>query len=70
MAVIFGTQGKDTIDGTVIDDIIRGWAEDGNPATDLGDLLSGLGGNDALFGGGGNDRLSGDADNDTLKRHT
>ena len=33
MAVIFGTQGRDTIDGTGFDDVIRGWAEDGDPAT-------------------------------------
>ena len=59
MAVIFGTQGRDTIDGTGFDDIIKGWAEDGNPATDLGDELRGFGGNDRLFGGGGDDTLFG-----------
>jgi Ca2+-binding RTX toxin-like protein len=75
MAVIFGTQGRDTIDGTGFDDIIRGWAQGANPGTDLGDLLSGLGGNDTveggggndeLFGGGGSDELSGDTGSDTL----
>src|SRR5918994_3113694 len=75
MAVIFGTQGRDTIDGTGFDDIIRGWAQGANPGTDLGDLLVGLGGNDTLdggggddelFGGGGSDELSGDPGSDTL----
>lgn len=75
MAVIFGTQGRDTIDGTGFDDIIRGWAQGANPGIDLGDLLVGLGGNDTLdggggddefFGGGGSDELSGDPGSDTL----
>ncbi len=66
MAVIFGTQGRDTIDGTGLDDIIRGWAEDGDPATDLGDLLSGLGGDDRLDGGGGGDALVGGDGQDEL----
>ena len=59
MAVIFGTQGRDTLDGTGLDDFIRGWAEDGDPSTDLGDELRGFGGNDRLFGGGGDDTLFG-----------
>jgi hypothetical protein len=46
MAVIFGTQGRDTLPGTNLDDVIRGWAEDGDPSTDLGDELRGFDGND------------------------
>ncbi len=42
MAVIFGTQGRDTLPGTIQDDVIRGWAEDGDPSTDLGDELRGF----------------------------
>ena len=64
MAVIFGTQGRDTRDGTDRDDVIRGWAEDGDPSTDLGDFLSGLGGDDTIDGGGGDDTLAGNAGND------
>src|SRR5215204_6289498 len=67
MAVIFGTQGRDTLDGTGFDDLIRGWAEGGNPATDLGDrLLFGLAGNDTLFGGGGGDTVFGGSGQDEL----
>ncbi len=39
MAVFYGTQGRDTLDGTRLDDSIIGWAEDGDAATDWGDLL-------------------------------
>ncbi len=39
MAVIFGTQGRDTLDGTGLDDIIQGWAKDRDALTDLGDEL-------------------------------
>ena len=66
MAVIFGTQGRDTLPGTDQDDVIRGWAADGDPATDLGDRLSGLGGDDKLSGGGGDDLLVGGDGDDTL----
>ena len=66
MAVIFGTQGRDTIDGTDQDDLIRGWAQGSNPGTDLGDLLVGLGGNDTLDGGGGGDALVGGDGQDEL----
>ncbi len=66
MAVIFGTQGRDTLPGTNQDDVIRGWAEDGDPSTDLGDELRGLGGADRLLGGGGADFLDGGVDEDTL----
>ena len=66
MAVIFGTQGRDTLPGTNQDDVIRGWAEGGDPSTDLGDVLRGFDGNDRLFGGGGRDTLFGGFGNDTL----
>jgi Ca2+-binding RTX toxin-like protein len=66
MAVIFGTQGRDTLPGTDQDDDIQGWAENGDPATDLGDLLSGRGGDDRLDGGGGDDTLRGGDGNDQL----
>src|ERR671910_639631 len=68
MAVIFGTQGRDNLPGTDQDDVIRGWAEGGDPATDLGDVLRGLGGDDRLFGGGGRDRFlfAGGYDRDTI----
>src|SRR5918994_6081366 len=69
MAVIFGTQGRDTIDGTGFDDVIRGWAQGGDGGADLGDLLSGLAGKDDLLGGGGDDTLLGGVGNDTGKRH-
>ncbi|CAA9267514.1 MAG: hypothetical protein AVDCRST_MAG26-2640 [uncultured Chloroflexia bacterium] len=59
MAVKYGTQGSDILIGTYQDDVIRGWAENGDPSTDLGDQLAGYGGNDELDGGGGNDTLFG-----------
>src|ERR671912_2608991 len=65
MAVIFGTQGRDTIDGTGFDDVIRGWAQGGDGGADLGDLLSGLAGKDDLLGGGGDDTLLGGGGHDT-----
>jgi hypothetical protein len=65
MAVIYGTQGRDTLPGTNLDDIIRGWAEDGDPSTDLGDELTGFDGNDKLFGGDGTG-LSGSGYGDEL----
>jgi RTX calcium-binding nonapeptide repeat (4 copies) len=57
---------------TNLDDVIRGWAEDGDPSTDLGDVLRGFDGNDRLFGGDGtglsgySDELSGGNGEDTL----
>ncbi len=66
MAVIFGTQGRDTIDGTDFDDIVFGWAEDGGPSTDLGDELRGFDGNDFLSGGGRRDTLDGGSGADEI----
>jgi Ca2+-binding RTX toxin-like protein len=66
MAVIFGTQGRDTLDGTGLDDIIQGWAKDRDALTDLGDELRGFGGEDRLWGRGGKDDLSGGDNRDRL----
>ncbi len=55
---LFGTQGNDTLTGSVVNDI--GFGFDGD------DLLLGNEGNDRLFGGNGLDVLSGDAGNDFL----
>jgi Ca2+-binding RTX toxin-like protein len=58
MADFFGTQRRDTIPGTDVDDYIQGWLANGNASTDVGDQLFWLGGNDYLTGGGGRDTLS------------
>lgn len=67
-AVIIGTPGDDTVNGTVsvagqdyagpLGDVIRGLAGR--------DILSGLEGDDLIDGGGGGDRMSGDDGNDML----
>jgi len=36
MAIIYGTDGDETLTGTDEVDAIFGWAEGGSPATDLG----------------------------------
>jgi Ca2+-binding RTX toxin-like protein len=59
MAVIYGTQGRDFLEGTGLDDIIQGWAKFGDQSTDLSDQLIGGGGNDELLGGGDDDSLAG-----------
>jgi hypothetical protein len=41
MAVIYGTQGRDFLEGTGLDDIIQGWAKFGDQSTDLSDQLIG-----------------------------
>ena len=61
MAVIYGTQGRDFLEGTGLDDVIQGWAKFGDQSTDLGDELIGGGGNDELSGGDSADLLSGEA---------
>lgn len=66
MARIFGTYGHDTRRGTSGPDTIYGYPSGGDPARDLGDTLSGLGGNDLIFGGGGFDLLFGGDGADTL----
>lgn len=67
MAVIYGTRGDDTRNGTKGNDTIYGWAMDGNANSPSGnDTLNGKAGNDQLNGGTGNDSLKGVAGNDTL----
>lgn len=76
MAVIYGTTGADTKNGTLGDDTIYGWAMDGNPSSPSGndnldgeagdDELNGGTGNDSLYGGTGSDSLNGNTDNDKL----
>ncbi|MDF5706266.1 MAG: pre-peptidase C-terminal domain-containing protein [Nostoc sp. S4] len=67
MAVIYGTTGSDTKNGTSGDDTIYGWANGGNASSTSGnDTLNGAAGNDNLFGGTGNDSLIGGDGNDTL----
>ena len=66
MAVIYGTQGRDFLEGTGQDDIIQGWAKFGDQSTDLGDELIGGGGGDQLSCGDGGDLLDGGVGNDRL----
>ncbi|MEH2066757.1 MAG: hypothetical protein V7K47_00900 [Nostoc sp.] len=67
MAIIYGTTGSDTRNGTSGDDTIYGWANGGNANTTSGnDILNGAAGNDNLFGGTENDSLIGGDGNDTL----
>ncbi|MBD2530101.1 calcium-binding protein [Nostoc flagelliforme FACHB-838] len=67
MALIFGTTGADTRNGTSGNDTIVGWASSGNANSTSGnDTLNGLAGNDSLAGGTGNDSLNGGEGNDTL----
>lgn len=67
MAVIYGTTGPNTKNGTTGNDTIYGWASGGNANSPSGnDTLNGNAGNDKLYGGTGNDSLQGAAGNDTL----
>jgi Ca2+-binding RTX toxin-like protein len=66
MAVIYGTQGRDFLEGMGLDDIIQGWAKFGDQSTDLSDQLIGGGGNDELSGGDDRDQLEGGDGDDTL----
>ncbi len=60
MAVIYGTSGVDTKNGTQENDTIYGWAKGGNASSPSGnDTLSGKAGNDKLYGGTGKDSLQG-----------
>lgn len=67
MAIIYGTINPDSINGTIGDDIIYGWAT-GNNASSLSgkDKLNGNAGNDTLYGGTDNDELSGGLGSDIL----
>ena len=53
-----GTSGNDTIDGSVLDDVIVGFAGD--------DSLTGRAGEDLIIGGEGNDSMTGGAGADTF----
>lgn len=67
MAVIYGTTGPDTRNGTSANDTIYGWAFGGNASSPFNnDTLQGAAGNDNLFGGTGNDFLYGGTGNDML----
>ena len=67
MAVIYGTQGPDTRNGTKGNDTIYGWARGGNASSPSGnDTLNGAFGNDTVFGGTGNDSLLGGLGQDNL----
>jgi len=66
-AVLWGTNGDDTLTGDASDNMIVGLA--GNDVLlglDGSDSLDGGEGDDALYGGAGNDYLSGDVGNDLL----
>lgn len=68
MAVIYGTTGSDTKNGTSENDTIYGWATGGSDSSpSSNDTLNGNAGNDLLHGGTGNDYLNGGSGNDTLK---
>src|SRR5688572_17662324 len=65
MAVIFGTQGRDFLEGTGQDDVIQGWAKFGDQLTDLGDELragDARGGDGDLRGGADDDLKGGGGD--------
>jgi Ca2+-binding RTX toxin-like protein len=66
MALIYGTQSRNQIEGTNQDDVIYGWRQGGDPNTDLGDTLNGNNGDDRMYGGGGDDELSDRDGNDLV----
>jgi Ca2+-binding RTX toxin-like protein len=67
MAVIYGSIGPDTRNGTPENDTIYGWATDGNGNSVSGDdKLYGQAGNDKLYGGTSNDSLYGGTGNDYI----
>jgi serralysin len=66
MALIYGTQSRNLIEGTIQDDVIYGWRQGGDPNTDLGDTLYGLNGDDRIYGGGGDDNISDRKGNDLV----
>lgn len=68
MAVITGTNGRNTLRGTALADTIRGLGDiDSLFGLGGGDTIYGGLGNDIIDGGDGSDRLFGEAGNDTLK---
>lgn len=67
MAVIYGTKGADTNNGTGGNDAMYGWSKSGNAnSPSHNDTLNSNDGNDKLYGGTGNDFLSGGKGNDIL----
>ena len=67
MAVIRGTTGPDTLEGTGQPDFIKGkWGDDTLRGLGERDELQGGFGDDTLFGGNGKDRLLGNEDDDFL----
>jgi Ca2+-binding RTX toxin-like protein len=67
MAVIYGTTGPDTKNGTAQNDTMYGWAQGGDANSLSGnDTLNGLACNDNLSGGTENDSLIGSQGEDTL----
>jgi hypothetical protein len=67
MAVINGTSGNDTLNGTIALDLISGLGGDDRISGEEGnDRLFGNPGNDFLSGGGGNDAIYGGRNRDTL----
>ncbi|MEO0645421.1 MAG: ExeM/NucH family extracellular endonuclease [Cyanobacteria bacterium J06650_10] len=65
--VIEGTERRDTLRGTKLDDVIRGFGERDRLFGFAGDdVLEGGDGNDVLLGSNGADTLTGGADNDRL----
>ncbi|MDZ7995149.1 MAG: calcium-binding protein [Nostoc sp. EspVER01] len=65
--MVFGTINPDTINGSLGNDTIVGWASGGKANSASGnDILNGLAGNDSLAGGTANDSLNGGDGNDTL----
>ena len=70
MAIIYGSNAPDTLNGTSGNDDVFGWdvanAEDDVGPADDDDLLQGHGGADDLYGGAGDDRVKGGAGSDDL----
>jgi Ca2+-binding RTX toxin-like protein len=67
MAIIYGTGGNDTLQGSIGSDTIYGYAEGTDPDLETGnDTIYGGNGRDTIYGGGGDDTLYGGDLNDTL----